>query len=982
VPQSIVQPLRRWEPERIGSYSIIGRLGAGAMGQVFLARSAAGRLVAVKTIRVELAEEAGFRARFAREVAAASRVSGVFTAVVIEADPDADLPWVATAYVPAPSLSTLVRQSGPLPVPAVRWLAAGCAEALQSIHAAGLLHRDVKPSNVLVAPDGPRVIDFGIARAAEEVSLTLTGVWGTPGYLAPEQARDVSQASPASDVFSLGATLVYAATGHAPYQGETAMDILVRLATEPPDLTSVPGELVDLVAACLQRAPRDRPTSKAILDRLGPFASQAGPGHSYLPEAAMAVIAEYQQAPLVPAPAYGPGEEPVADTTGGSWPAVAPVNATSGSLTPLPGFHSIGGHQARPGQLTGSQRRGTPNAEPAAAASVPGGRFTSMGRGPAVWPRWLLAVFGALAVYLGCWGGLTVAHVTDPGTDVGIAVIPFAVSLAILGAWALRVPRTERRWSAPAWQLPRVKRHRPADAAGPEARGSDGAQGGNGGHGRGGDRPSDPGTGGQRHEDRSRPRFLTGVLPERAPADTRITLLVRITRAAASGSSVMMDHFSLGPAGATVTVTVSAPGLRPAGDLEQDVPVPPDADSEPVRFGFITGPVGLHPVEVRAFIGGTCLGELVLQISVQPGGVLEEGRLRTAPMAGLAAEPGEVTLQVSRTVNGGYGFQLLSEALYPMVLIDRLAGDPAKVVGQLVGELRAMSQSPTQFGSSSLARKRLRSLGAKLWADVVPITIREQFWDQRDRIKLFTIASDLDTVPWELLYPVDLNNEDGFLVEQFPVVRRVYGQGRARVLRMDGGAGFIVPPGSPANALDEVAAVRGILKSVVHRGTAAGLAQVHELLEAVPSVLHFAGHNTFSDESGSLIRLDGGAFRPNDISYAKQKRAFAAVSPLVFFNGCRTAGEVPGFTEMNGWATEFMGAGAAAFVGSLWAVRSNSAKTFAEEFYRALVRDQQPLGAASLRARQAIAADESDPTWLAYTVYGNPAASVQGQPYS
>ena len=278
MPQSIVQPLRRWDPERIGPYVIIGKLGAGAMGQVFLARSTAGRLVAVKTIKVELAEEAGFRARFAREVAAASRVSGVFTAAVIEANPDADLPWVATAYVPAPSLSTLVKQAGPLPVPAVRWLAAGCAEALQSIHGAGLLHRDVKPSNVLVAPDGPRVIDFGIARAAERVQLTATrGASGTPAYMAPEQARDATQASPASDVFSLGATLVFAATGHAPYEGETVMDILVRLATEPPDLTGLPGELADLVAPCLERVPRDRPTDATILRRLGPFATRQVP---------------------------------------------------------------------------------------------------------------------------------------------------------------------------------------------------------------------------------------------------------------------------------------------------------------------------------------------------------------------------------------------------------------------------------------------------------------------------------------------------------------------------------------------------------------------------------------------------------------------------------------------------------------------------------------------------------------------------------
>jgi len=365
MPQSIVQPLRRWDPERIGPYAIIGKLGAGAMGQVFLARSTAGRLVAVKTIRVELAEEAGFRARFAREVAAASRVSGVFTAAVIEADPDADLPWVATAYVPAPSLSRLVKEAGPLPVPAVRWLAAGCAEALQSIHAAGLLHRDVKPSNVLVAPDGPRVIDFGIARAAERVQLTATrGASGTPAYMAPEQARDATQASPASDVFSLGATLVYAATGHAPYEGETVMDILVRLATEGPDLTGLPKELTDLVAPCLQRVPRDRPTDATILGRLGPFASQAGPGHSYLPDAAMATIAEYQNAPLVPA--YSDDAEPVGSATSGSGGA-AGEDATSRSHTPLPGFHSLNEHDARHGESTKRsrrRRRRQPDAEP------------------------------------------------------------------------------------------------------------------------------------------------------------------------------------------------------------------------------------------------------------------------------------------------------------------------------------------------------------------------------------------------------------------------------------------------------------------------------------------------------------------------------------------------------------------------------------------------------------------------------------------
>jgi serine/threonine protein kinase len=390
--QSIVQPLRRWDPDRIGPYAIIGKLGAGAMGQVFLARSPAGRLVAVKTIRVELAEEAGFRARFAREVAAARRVSGVFTASVIEADADADLPWVATAYVPAPSLTTLVRKTGPLPVPAVRWLAAGCAEALQSIHGAGLLHRDVKPSNVLVAPDGPRVIDFGVARAAERIQLTTTrGAAGTPAYMAPEQARDATQASPASDVFSLGATLVYAATGHPPYQGETVMDILVRLATEPPDLTGIPRELDALVTACLERVPRDRPTDGAILDSLGSFALPPGPGHSYLPDSAMVLIAEYQNSTL-PSPGGDDGGEFTGDATDGSGVRGEPEDATSGSHTALPGFHSLDGYRRSresPGQPP--PRGPLPGAVPAAGPGPgrrrllprPGGRRAAQAWVPA-----------------------------------------------------------------------------------------------------------------------------------------------------------------------------------------------------------------------------------------------------------------------------------------------------------------------------------------------------------------------------------------------------------------------------------------------------------------------------------------------------------------------------------------------------------------------------------------------------------------------
>src|SRR5215475_15687448 len=262
----LLGPLHRRDPDRVGPYALLGRLGAGSMGRVYLGKSAAGRLVAVKTIKSEYAEEADFRARFTQEVAAARQVSGVFTAAVVAADPDAEVPWLATAYVPAPTLARLVETCGPLPVPVVRWLAAGCAEALESIHDAGLIHRDLKPSNVLVSPDGPRVIDFGLARVTERIQLTLTrGSVGTPAYMAPEQARDTRQATTASDVYSLGATILYAATGHGPYQGDSVMDVLVHLATEPPDLSGLPPDLSDVVLACLERDPRRRPTSASVL---------------------------------------------------------------------------------------------------------------------------------------------------------------------------------------------------------------------------------------------------------------------------------------------------------------------------------------------------------------------------------------------------------------------------------------------------------------------------------------------------------------------------------------------------------------------------------------------------------------------------------------------------------------------------------------------------------------------------------------------
>ncbi|MFD7602687.1 serine/threonine-protein kinase [Streptomyces mirabilis] len=270
-----MEKLGAGEPQQIGAYRLLARLGAGGMGRVYLARSDRGRTVAVKLVREELAAQEEFRARFRQEVLAARRVGGLWTAPVLDADTEAAVPWVATGYVAGPSLQTVVgHDHGALPERSVRILAAGLAHALKDIHAAGLIHRDLKPSNVLVTIDGPRVIDFGIARALETVTdggLTRTGALvGSPGFMAPEQVRG-DRVTPACDVFCLGSVLSYAATGALPFgaanSGVHAM--MFRIAQEDPDLDGVPEGLADLVRHCLRKDPAARPGLDEILERIG-----------------------------------------------------------------------------------------------------------------------------------------------------------------------------------------------------------------------------------------------------------------------------------------------------------------------------------------------------------------------------------------------------------------------------------------------------------------------------------------------------------------------------------------------------------------------------------------------------------------------------------------------------------------------------------------------------------------------------------------
>ena len=363
----MAQELQPRDPRKAGPYWLLGRLGAGGMGQVFLGRSPGGRLVAVKLVRAELAGQAEFRTRFAREVAAAQKVSGLFTAPVVDADVDAPVPWLATAYVPGPSLADAITGHGPLPAASVLALAAGLAEGLGAIHAAGIVHRDLKPSNVLLAEDGPRIIDFGIARAAEASMLTGTGVvFGSPSFMSPEQARG-NRVGPPSDVFSLGAVLTFAATGQGPFGTGSSGMVLYRVVFTPPDTSGVPAELRPLVERCLAKDPAQRPGTAQLLAELG----TAPPTSGWLPAPITQAFpsrppseplpAEPAAADVLPAPPVTQSAAPRAGVPDSTMPKVTP-----GDMPPAAaGTQAPGGRRA--GRRPGRSRLGLAGAATAAA---------------------------------------------------------------------------------------------------------------------------------------------------------------------------------------------------------------------------------------------------------------------------------------------------------------------------------------------------------------------------------------------------------------------------------------------------------------------------------------------------------------------------------------------------------------------------------------------------------------------------------------
>ncbi|MGW0749771.1 serine/threonine-protein kinase [Streptomyces sp. NPDC002587] len=342
----VFQPLSADDPTTIAGYRLAAKLGAGGMGKVYLSYTPGGRPVAIKVIRPEFGEDAEFRRRFAQEVQSAQRVQGLFTAPVIDADTAGAQPWLATAYVPGPSLADAVVEHGALPVEAVLLLIAGMAEALHVIHGAGIVHRDLKPSNVLLAADGPRVIDFGIAYAADATSLTGSGVTiGTPSFMAPEQAAG-RKVTPATDVFALGQVAAYAATGTPAFGEGTSHGVLYRIVHEEPDLSGVPERLTELVTRCLAKDPGARPSLSEII-----ALCQAANAETVLrrpedwlpaPVAADITLRAAAPAPVQtpPPPSAAPTVAPYTPTTpvAPATPPQAPATPPAAPATPPPGY--------------------------------------------------------------------------------------------------------------------------------------------------------------------------------------------------------------------------------------------------------------------------------------------------------------------------------------------------------------------------------------------------------------------------------------------------------------------------------------------------------------------------------------------------------------------------------------------------------------------------------------------------------------------
>lgn len=474
----------------------------------------------------------------------------------------------------------------------------------------------------------------------------------------------------------------------------------------------------------------------------------------------------------------------------------------------------------------------------------------------------------------------------------------------------------------------------------------------------------------------SQRRYLRGQCPDSVPVGKPFSLLVSIVRVAAAGHAEL-EPFDVPPEGRDVLLVVHAPGLRLLSGQRPIVHVPAEGDSRPVMFELRAETPGPRRVSVTAWLGGSYLGELLVEITAERDRPPGPDRDVLAEMA-TESTVGAVSLVVRYDpVQRAYRFEFRDED-NPDEVTSNLAYDPGPLVEQLLADLDELARGRSGY-SAAQTRDYLVNAGARLWSQLVPAQLREQFWDRQHRIRQLTILADKDAVPWELLYPMDPGHDAGFLIEQFPVTRAIFRWLPSRTLNLRP-ARFVLPGSSPPEAQDEIDAMRRLLDPGQPPSMViSSLTPLQDLIaDGNFGLLHFACHNAYNPGAGSFIALDNVRFTPMLMTTAAINKVLARSAPTIFINACRSAGLAATYNQLDGWATKFLEAGAAAFIGSLWAVSDGAAREFAQELYGQL-QAGCPLGTAVMRARQAAAAQPDDPTWLAYTVYGNPRATITGR---
>jgi CHAT domain/Lecithin:cholesterol acyltransferase len=474
-------------------------------------------------------------------------------------------------------------------------------------------------------------------------------------------------------------------------------------------------------------------------------------------------------------------------------------------------------------------------------------------------------------------------------------------------------------------------------------------------------------------------RFLQGRFPERVRLGEEVTLLARLGLQPGARLEAKLAPLAVPEAGLDVVLLlVDSPGFTLRSPERQVVHVVPRQDSSWAAFELQATGEGVHTLQVEAFAGGTGLGGLAVQVSVDATAQTAPSTEHSSPAAVTPGDPGEVSLLLSYDPGQQvYRFQLIDAGGYysEEAATNRLLQPPGEAIEQLVAQLNVLARGQAGWDAAT-TRDWLQGQGIVLWNSFIPLVLQREFWQRRDRITQMTIVSDGDPVPWELLYPFAPGGQDaGFLVDQFPVARRRYGPRPPGELKL--GAADLVLSGdrSLAAAPAEITAVDGLLRD---RGLAPRrVGDLPALLQAFQQgdfgLLHFGCHNAFARgaPNASRILLASQPFEPVFL----EQHAGRFAGPLVFLNACRTDGQAPLYTTVEGWAASFLRAGAGAFIGSLWEVTDTSASTYAQQFYQAALAGRT-LGESARQARDAIRDNPGDPTWLAYTLYGDPAATV------